>query len=109
MGDVRAMVDNMIREIGPARQFILQDAGDYWSKQASKHVHKITKKTLHSITSSVSGGNKVNLEASWGAPFEEDRGPPHDFMTQALEDLVIAMPNIVDNRMNKIFGGGIHR
>ena len=108
MGGIRNMVDGMIREIGPARQFILQDAGAYWEIQARKHVHVITGQTKSSISYTVQG-TKVNLEASGGAPFEEDKGSPHDFMTQALEDLTLEMPRIIDNRMSKIFGGAIFR
>ena len=83
MGDIRSMVDSMIREAGPAKQFILQDAGAYWEIQARKYVHVITGETKSSINYTVQG-DKVNLEASAGAPFEEDKGSPHDFMTQAL-------------------------
>ena len=108
MGNVRQMVDSMIRETTPARQFILQDAGALWEAAARKYVHVITGQTKASIDYKVQG-NQVIMSASGGAIFEEARGNGHDFGTQALEDLVIAMPNIVDNRLNKIFGGGIHR
>jgi hypothetical protein len=105
---VRQTVDGMIREAGPARQFILQDAGAYWEIQARKHVHVITGQTKSSINYTVQG-KQVNLEASGGAPFEEDKGSPHDFMTQALEDLSIELPRIIDNRLSKVFGGTIFR
>jgi len=108
MGGIRAMVDGMIREMTPARQFILEDSGAYWEKQARSYVHVITGQTKRSIRSNVQG-NKVNLEASAGAPFEEAKENGHDFMTQALEDLSLEMPRIVENRLGKIFGGGIFR
>lgn len=108
MGTVRQLVDSMIRETTPAKQFILQDCGALWEMRARKYVHVITGQTKSSINYRIQG-NTVNLEASGGATFEEARGNGHDFGTQALEDLVIEMPRIVDNRMNKIFRGGIHR
>lgn len=108
MSQVRQTVDGMIRESGPARQFILQDAGAYWEIQANKYVHVITGETKSSINHTVQG-KQVNLEASGGAVFEEARENGHDFMTQALEDLSIELPRIIDNRMSKIFGGAIFR
>ena len=45
MGNVRQMVDSMIRETTPARHFIFQDAGALWEVAARKYVHVITGQT----------------------------------------------------------------
>lgn len=109
MGQVRQNVDNMIREAGPAKQFILQDSGAFLVKSARSRVHIITGRTQRSTKIVSVSGDTVECESAWGAPFEEDRGNPHDFITQALTDLQTEMPRIINNRMSKIFGGSIFR
>lgn len=102
-------IDGKIRELGPAKNFILRDAGAFFVKQARSHVHIITGKTQKSTKVVSVSGNIVTMESAWGAPHEEARGDPHDFMSQAREDLIQEFPRIIQSRYAHIMGGGIFR
>lgn len=106
---VTRTIDNAIRELGPAKNFILRDAGAFYVQQARKYVHVITGRTKKSTKLVSVTGNQAIVESGWGAPFEEDRGDPHDFMTQAAADLQQEFPNIIKNRYSRVFGGEIFR
>lgn len=102
-------LNDMIRELVPAKHFALQDAGAFMVKTARQKVHIITGRTQKSTKVVSVSGNQVICESAWGAPFEEARGDPHDFITQTLTELNTEFPRIISNRYSRIFGGGIIR
>ena len=99
-------LNNMVNsELPMMKQRVLQRAAKVLEYQAQQKVHVITGKTKRSIKSSpaASGGDSVGITAGYGAKFEEKKGSPHDFMTQAKNELAkIVVQDIILPELNNM-------
>ena len=95
-------IDGKLRELGPTKNFALRDIGAEAVKEMRARVHVITGRTKASTKIASVSDNEVIVESTFGAYYEEQRGEPHDFMTQTAEVMNQKIPTIVRNRFDKI-------
>jgi hypothetical protein len=81
-------IANMTRQdLVQTKLRVLYDSAKVFEDEANAKVHVITGKTQNSIRvlGAANDGSSVDIEAAWGAPFEEDRKGEHAFMSMAAE------------------------
>jgi Bacteriophage HK97-gp10, putative tail-component len=102
LNEAIAFSDNVTNRIPQTRKAVLEEAGDFFVKDAQKNVHVITGRLRSSIGKGQVQQNSITVGAT--APYAafENRRPgqkggqgEHNFGTRAAQATVQVLPNIV--------------
>jgi len=102
-GALNGLINNAnskMRRFPQVKKDILKDITDVIVKEENRRVHVITGKTKRSIYAKILDENNAEVGAFYGAKWEEKRGAPHDFKTQAAEIARIEGARYAQNRLN---------
>jgi hypothetical protein len=107
LNEINSYFSTVQSQMSQTRKDTLNEAAQYFLKDALANVHVISGRTKSSTRISSVSENEAVIESGFGAPFEEKRdgtkfGTPHKFMSGAAQRTASALPDIIRRNYDKL-------